>query len=40
MLTGSIAALGTHYVVGLEAVNCNTGEVLAGALEQAGERKR
>jgi eukaryotic-like serine/threonine-protein kinase len=39
MLTGSIAALGTHYVVGLEAVNCNTGEVLAGALEQAGEKE-
>ncbi len=35
MLTGSIAGLGSHYVIGLKAVNCNTGEVLAEAQEQA-----
>jgi tetratricopeptide (TPR) repeat protein len=28
-LAGSIAALGTSYVVGLDAVNCQTGETLA-----------
>jgi len=27
-LTGSIAALGSQYVIGLEALNCATGEVL------------
>ncbi|HKT48065.1 MAG TPA: protein kinase [Candidatus Acidoferrales bacterium] len=35
MLTGSIAQLGSEYVIGLKAVNCNTGDVLAGAQEQA-----
>ena len=35
MLTGSIAGLGSQYVIGLRAVNCNTGEVLAEAQEQA-----
>ena len=35
MLTGSIAALGSQYVIGLKAVNCDTGDVLAGAQEQA-----
>ena len=35
MLTGSIAALGNQYVIGLKAVNCNTGDVLAEAQEQA-----
>ena len=35
MLTGSIAQLGTQYVIGVQAVNCTTGEVLAEALEQA-----
>jgi len=35
MLTGSIAGLGSQYVVGLKAVNCNTGDVLAEAQEQA-----
>jgi eukaryotic-like serine/threonine-protein kinase len=28
-LAGSIAALGTQYVIGLEALNCATGDVLA-----------
>ena len=35
MLTGSIAQLGTQYVIGVQGVNCSTGEVLAEALEQA-----
>ncbi|MGA8220821.1 MAG: protein kinase [Candidatus Acidiferrales bacterium] len=35
MLTGSIGALGSQYVIGLKAVNCSTGDVLAVAQEQA-----
>ncbi len=35
MLTSSIAGLGSQYVIGLKAVNCNTGDVLAEAQEQA-----
>ncbi len=35
MLTGSIAELGSQYVIGLKAVNCSTGDVLAEAQEQA-----
>jgi len=35
MLTGSIAGLGSQYVIGLKAVNCNSGDVLAEAQEQA-----
>ncbi len=35
MLTGSISGLGSQYVIGLKAVNCNTGDVLAEAQEQA-----
>jgi serine/threonine protein kinase/tetratricopeptide (TPR) repeat protein len=35
MIAGSIAALGSQYVVGLKAVDCNSGEVLAEAQEQA-----
>jgi eukaryotic-like serine/threonine-protein kinase len=35
MLTGSIARLGSQYVIGLKAVNCNTGDVLAEAQQQA-----
>jgi eukaryotic-like serine/threonine-protein kinase len=35
MLTGSIAGIGSQFVIGLKAVNCNTGDVLAGAQEQA-----
>ncbi len=34
-LVGLIAALGSQYVVGLEAVDCHTGDVLAQAQEQA-----
>jgi len=35
MLTGSIATLGDRYVIGLEAVNCRTGDLLASEQEQA-----
>jgi serine/threonine protein kinase/tetratricopeptide (TPR) repeat protein len=35
MLTGSIAELGSQYVIGLKAVNCETGDGLAEAQEQA-----
>jgi tetratricopeptide (TPR) repeat protein/tRNA A-37 threonylcarbamoyl transferase component Bud32 len=35
MLIGSIAGLGSQYVIGLKAVSCNTGDVLAEAQEQA-----
>ncbi len=35
MLTGSVARLGSQYVVGLKAINCDTGDVLAEAQEQA-----
>src|ERR1019366_5310128 len=35
MLTGSIASLGSQYVIGLKAVNCSTGDILAQAQEQA-----
>jgi serine/threonine protein kinase/tetratricopeptide (TPR) repeat protein len=35
MLTGSIATLGDGYVIGLEAMNCRTGDLLASEQEQA-----
>jgi serine/threonine protein kinase/tetratricopeptide (TPR) repeat protein len=35
MLTGSIAGLGSQYVIGLKAVNCQSGDVLVEAQEQA-----
>ena len=39
MLTGAIAALGSQYVIGLRAVDCNTGDVLAEALEPAAAKE-
>ena len=39
MLTGSIASLGSQYVIGLKAVNCDTGDVLAEAQEQAASKE-
>jgi len=39
MLAGSIVGLGKQYVIGLKAVNCDTGEVLAEAQEQAAEKE-
>ena len=35
MVNGSIASLGSQYVVGLKAVNCDTGDVLAETQERA-----
>jgi eukaryotic-like serine/threonine-protein kinase len=35
MLTGSIVGLGRQYVIGLKAVNCQSGDLLAEAQEQA-----
>jgi Tfp pilus assembly protein PilF/predicted Ser/Thr protein kinase len=35
MITGSIAGLGNQYVIGLKAVNCQSGDLLAEAQEQA-----
>jgi eukaryotic-like serine/threonine-protein kinase len=39
MLTGTIAELGNQYVVGLKAVTCQSGDVLAAAQEQAAEKE-
>ena len=39
MVTGSIAGLGSQYVIGLKAVNCDTGDVLAEAQEQAARKE-
>ena len=38
-LTGSIAALGSQYVIGLKAENCNTGDVLAEVQERASAKE-
>ena len=35
MLTGSIVGLGSQYVIGLKAVNCQSGDLLAEAQAQA-----
>jgi tetratricopeptide (TPR) repeat protein len=35
MLTGTIAGLGSQYVIGLKAVNCQSGDMMAEAQEQA-----
>jgi serine/threonine protein kinase/tetratricopeptide (TPR) repeat protein len=40
MLTGSIASLGSHYVIGLNAVNAQTGDSLAGAQAEAESKER
>jgi len=39
MLTGSIASLGNRYVIGLEAVNCRTGDSLAREQAEADSRE-
>jgi tetratricopeptide (TPR) repeat protein/predicted Ser/Thr protein kinase len=39
MLMGSLAGLGSQYVIGLKAVNCSTGDVLAEAQEQAASKE-
>jgi DNA-binding winged helix-turn-helix (wHTH) protein/Flp pilus assembly protein TadD len=40
MMTGSIASLGNRYVMTLEALNCATGSVLAGAEVEAESKER
>jgi len=40
MLTGSIAPAGSGYEVSLQAVTCNTGELLASAQEQAADKQQ
>lgn len=40
MVAGSIAPLGSQYVIGLQAVNCSTGDVLADAQEQAAGKEQ
>jgi serine/threonine protein kinase/tetratricopeptide (TPR) repeat protein len=39
LLTGSIAALGSQYVIGLKAVSCSTGDVLAEAQERVARKE-
>jgi tetratricopeptide (TPR) repeat protein/predicted Ser/Thr protein kinase len=39
MLTGSIASLGSQYVIGLKAANCSTGDLLAEAQEPAASKE-
>ena len=39
VVTGSIAGLGSQYVIGLKAENCHTGDVLAEAQEQAARKE-
>jgi serine/threonine protein kinase/tetratricopeptide (TPR) repeat protein len=39
LLKGSISRLGTQYVIGLEAVNCNTGDVLAKEQGEASSKE-
>jgi tetratricopeptide (TPR) repeat protein len=40
MMSGSIASLGNRYVLTLEALNCATGGVLAGAKAEAENKER
>ena len=40
MLTGSIASVGSHYVIALEAVNCATGDSLAREQVEAESREQ
>jgi len=40
MMSGSIASLGNRYVLTLEALNCATGGVLAGATAEAESKER
>ena len=40
LLAGSIANLGSHYAIGLTAVNCRTGNALGAAEAEAGSREK
>jgi tetratricopeptide (TPR) repeat protein len=39
MLTGSVSALGSHYVIALDAVNCRTGDSLARQQAEAASKE-
>ena len=39
MLTGSISSLGSHYVIGLKAINCETGDSLGSQQTEADSRE-
>jgi len=39
MMAGKIAPLGSHYVISLDAINCLTGESLAGAQLEAASKE-
>jgi len=39
VLDGSIASLGSHYVIGLRAKNCTTGDILADEQAQAARKE-
>ena len=39
MLTGSISGIGTQYVIGIQAVNCSTGDLLVEAQERAANKE-
>jgi eukaryotic-like serine/threonine-protein kinase len=40
LLAGSIAALGTHYVISVAAANCQTGDILAQEQAEAGSKEQ
>ena len=40
LLAGSISSLGTHYALGLKALNCQTGDSLGAAETEAGGREQ
>src|ERR1700676_1398179 len=40
LLAGSIASLGSHYAIGLKAVNCQTGDSLGSAQAEADSREK
>ena len=40
VVAGTISSLGSHYVIGLNALNCQTGDVLASEQSEADRRER
>jgi eukaryotic-like serine/threonine-protein kinase len=40
LLAGSIASMGSHYLIGLKAANCRTGDSLGSAEVEAGNREK
>jgi serine/threonine protein kinase/tetratricopeptide (TPR) repeat protein len=40
LLAGSVASLGSHYAIGLKAVNCQTGDSLGSAQAEADSREK